>query len=432
MHHVTSAIIRLSSQSRISAAMVSVAWVLAALAPLVPMPAALHSRRGQDLAGGRHVRGPDADPAALGELDPRPHGAPLWVRNSTFGPPAWECDWEVLPASVQDECANGMFMLSEVLSKEVTANGTFPFGMVSSEALVIGARAGLPPVCTYRRGLPEQAALRTMLDAQFANWPRCCGTDELPGLVTVDGGMGASAIAAEELFSLVEAGSVSYKRMDPVKRTCSSARPCPLVVVLPGAAGNPWFLYQAACPRCKESLASVLISPYRTWNITGIMGCVDHALQGSEIDKDRVYMVSTSRGNEFALRAALFHSDVFTMVALAGQFSWKRAISDYSLDQELVRRMLTSPRRRLKSLQFHVGDHDVNQGSAWWTELAELQRLFPPMLDHNLLVDLRIYLQAEHPAWFAAWNSLHDVLWLGGEAKFEPVRGTCASDSRIA
>lgn len=228
----------------------------------------------------------------------------------------------------------------------------------------------------------------------------------------------------------VPGSGLKYWRVDPTAATCSDV-PCPLLVVLPGAAGHPWLLFQDGCMDCHQVRRTVLMSPlYDTKQEhvleDVIMPSVSHAIKGfSGVDVDRVYLITTSRSNELGFRAALHFPNVFAMVHTSGQFSWDRATEGLELDK--FQEVFSTP-QRLRSLQFHVGAKDDNQGASWWTRLATLSSYFPSRSDSHVAVDVRIYLEAEHAVWFAAWNSLHDTLWQGRDLDTSVVRATCSGE----
>merc|ERR1719265_1485446 len=184
---------------------------------------------------------------------------------------------------------------------------------------------------------------------------------------------------------------------------------------LPGAMGNAWLLMQTECRRCRRSLATVLITPVASpddVHADAVLGAVHHAVRQGGIDRSRIYLTSTSKGNEIALGLAATHSNVFAMAVLAGQVDLTSYKVTVALRKAPLDKLADVPGRRLTSLQFHIGDADAGW-PGFWQEFPKLAQQFPKTGAHNPMIDVRLYLDAEHPVWFAAWNSLHDVLWLG-------------------
>ena len=62
----------------------------------------------------------------------------------------------------------------------------------------------------------------------------------------------------------------------------------------------------------------------------------------------------------------------------------------------------------------------------FWGQMMGLMQKFPTDWHHDPVIDVRLYIGAQHAVWFAAWNSLHEALWLGESPRsVDHVSGTC-------
>jgi len=346
------------------------------------------------------------------------------ILHTKWGPSPWGCPHGFDPTSA-DECGGHPFQYSKVL------NGPFHLPVSSFQGVFIGAPNSPQASCKFGGGmLKKPAVLRTTVDSRYTNIPRCCTSDQdRRGLIGLDTGVGPKAAAISKSWPRVLAGSIPYYRVNPFNRKCSSMNRCGLVMSLPGIGGETWLFNQLACPKCKQSLATVLLAPASDpLQLTGkmVMGAVNHALRDGAIDKNKVYLVSISFGNDLGLKIALDNPHVFAMATFAGQFNVSRS-HGLGVNKELIKKTISTPNRRLKSLQFHIGDQDRGW-PLFWHQFGELMKQFPDGFKHDPMVDLHLYLEAEHAVWLAAWNTLHDVLWLGDAPSYHThhVSATCS------
>jgi len=321
---------------------------------------------------------------------------------------------------------------------------------------------------------PPFDRFRLIVDAQYNNIPRCCSALETPGLHTVDGGYlpwtekalesldwhharildatidQVSLLSADEAEANLDDESVfRYVRVWPKAGVCTRTKPCPLLMQIPGegdmipGVGDPWMLVQASCANCYSELKAVIVSlempidlfcPNRSSNevILSRLGPLTRALlaEHTSLDRERVYLIAQSRGCDTAFRAGLMFPDLYSFTLMSGLWN----VSQESRD--LVAKKGgpdgTSFRTSIKAMQFHLGDQDTSfQASDFYNSLTEILGIF-----HHTQIDFRIYPESKHSVWFAAWNSLHEVIWTGetkliSSDKIVNVPYTCAAPSLL-
>lgn len=286
--------------------------------------------------------------------------------------------------------------------------------------------------------------LRVVLDSEYVNRPRCCHGGEISGLVLNDTG-GNSPWTMEALRAIDNMSAseyeVMYLRVQPKQDMCNDQIPCPLSIQVAGAAGNPWFLVQAHCEACSIELGAVLIAPILAKDLFGPQGepagtssgvlsstflpfVQEYIATHREIDPERVYLVAQSQGDDTALRAAMLRPDLFSMVSLSGKLLLTNDTFVLLEDGSVVRKVEAG---RLRLIQFNVGDRDeVFDNGSFFESLRAFLAVFRPGYPH---IDMRIFPESYHGVWWAAWNSLHDVIWTGRRSVADVAAGiplTCA------
>jgi len=368
--------------------------------------------------------------------------APKWVRESNIaGFARWECghilndvplhgcDNDAVAAFRQythvlnenvgnlSQVANSVFLMAENTSTGMTTciKNSFAFGEASASV---------------------HNPLRVIIDAQYINRPRCCHGVEVEGLVLNDEGENYpwTNDALQALENVTEAG-LSFYRAVPTQYPCTKDDPCPLVIQIAGAAGNPWFLIQNHCSTCQKELGAVIIAPFLEKDIflddgavagssnevleTTLVPFIETYLESSpEIDARKVYVVAQSQGDDTALRLALLRPDLIAMVSLAGKNAINKETMAILQSPEQILRIQSS---RLAYIQWNVGDEDTAfEDSEYFRAFVKQIRTFTPGLPR---LDLRIYPQSFHSVWWAAWNSLHEVIWTGQRSAAEAAAG---------
>lgn len=294
---------------------------------------------------------------------------------------------------------------------------------------------------------------RLIVDSQYNNIPRCCSPMETPGLHTVDGGFlpwTEQVLAAlpwhhARILDLT-AGKISllsaddgeaaadddntfrYTMIWPTDGTCTRRSPCPLLMQIPGegdmvpGVGDPWMLVQASCEQCRTELKSAIVSlempidlffPNRSSNevILSRLGPLTRALLAEYpvLDQDRVYLIAQSRGCDSAFRAMMMFPDLYKFTVLSGL--WNVSQESRDLVAQKGGADGTKFNTATKAIQFHLGDQDTSFSAGdFYDSLSEVLGIF-----RTTQIDFRIYPESKHSVWFAAWNSLHEVIWTGNQ-----------------
>lgn len=281
-------------------------------------------------------------------------------------------------------------------------------------------------------------SMRLLVDAQYVNAPRCCNDQELTGLFTDQGKVGPwTHAAAESLRRGKSEKGLDYVQLWPHYGVCTFESPCPFLVhmagdgdVVPGI-GDPWLLIQGFCDKCREELSAVMIAPAIPMDLVNSQGVSEGASdpiveekliplveemlhRHEELDKARVYVIAMSKGVDTALRCVLRAPHIFSMAIFSGLFvisePTKQALSDPQVKEALGR-------GRLKRIQFHIGDLDrCFSSEEFFTTFSDA---FTEAMPADINVDLRIYPESKHNVWYAAWNALHEVIWLSIRSVWE-------------
>lgn len=377
---------------------------------------------------------------------------PKWKRESDLvGFAKWECGQQLseVPLNVCDDDTVATFqeyahMLADNYGMSQVAGSVVLMAKNASR----GLHTCLQTTAAFRESDPSvHNPLRVIVDAQYVNRPRCCYGSEVDGLVLNDDGENFpwTNDALAELENITEAGMTFFRAM-PKVYTCTEEEPCPLVVQIAGAAGNPWFLVQNHCSACQKELGVVAIAPVLEKDMFlddgECAGSSNDVLTGSlipfletyiathpEINAGRVYVVAQSQGDDTALRLGLLRPDLISMVSLAG----KNAISNTTIamlhSPDVIVKVQSS---RLEYIQWNVGDEDTAfEDEEYFPALAKQLRMFSPGFPR---LDLRIYPQSFHSVWWATWNSLHEVIWTGQRSPAEAMSGlttTCRGAESI-
>lgn len=305
---------------------------------------------------------------------------------------------------------------------------TFPPSIsdVCTEVVLLGKGPnGLESCQPHTSEWPSR--MRMTVDAQYANYPRCCPSERLSDL-TLDsqGNLDPWATRALHSSKLGRYQNTSYFELWPEVK-CSKSNLCPLVVVLPGHGGVPWLMIQAQCGLCRSTLASVLLAFADVEDTTASFVKLQFEtlvvwymeVNSQKIDDQQVFLVSSSKGNEIAIQAALAYPHIFRMVAMAGMFRTSGDLQ-VAIGRE-ADQVAGAPGRKLKSLQFHIGDEDhILDRNQFFSGLSKVARAWPHDIDS--VVDIRVYPSSEHAVWYATWNALHEVIWTGRQTVHDIVR----------
>lgn len=297
-----------------------------------------------------------------------------------------------------------------------------------NRALFLGSSEELQTCRLERNRRRSSTNVQLVVDAGYSNRPRCCDGSSDCDLMLAGGEVPAGvAKALGQIPFTSVARQLSYYSITPAEG-CDEVNSCGLVVQIPGAANIPWFLLQErVCPKCKQTLRSMLLAPLFPINLGDTaagVGTSSHLLRHTlfplveevlfefpSIDRHRVYLVAESRGVDTGLRAVLMRPDLFTMAAFSGTF----ALTNETLG--LISRMPTDDehlkKRRLKALHFYMGDldscFDMSEFLVNFTKVVN-QVAEKEVVQH---IGFHVYPQGHHSLWFASWNSLHDVIWTG-------------------
>lgn len=293
--------------------------------------------------------------------------------------------------------------------------------------------------------MPNRRA-RLILDTQYVNMPRCCFGAELSGLFLNQGNVDPWTDRAVQTLGLQHAQcGVRYVRAWPKEGTCTRKHKCPLVVQIAGTGnlvemiGDPWLLVQSRCSACMDELKAVLVSPQMPQDVVGPDGTtmgtsnakmrktlipfVEEMLhRHTELDRKRVYLTAQSRGVDTGIRAVLNSPEIFRLAIFSGMFMITNE-TEAMLSDDVVRRNVA--RAKLKEVQFHLGDLD--RCFARDTFFSQFPHTLAQLgLTDKLQVTLRVYTESKHSVWYAAWNSMHDVIWTGQRPNTGGVPLTCA------
>lgn len=355
------------------------------------------------------------------------------IESDIAGPSKWECGQMLFPPHL-DSCDKNKVETFRGYTHILNDNvGSLSRVTGNVFLLANNASRDLQPCIVGPHAFREATwsvhnPLRVVVDAQYINRPRCCHGSEVDGLVLNDAGEYKQwTLGAIAHLENITAFGMSFYRRKPTVNPCTEEEPCPLVIQIPGAGGNPWFLIQSNCTACQKELGAVIISPFLERDMhlpTGDeVGTSNLVLKASlipfldayipahpDIDPQRVYVVAQSQGDDTALRLALLRPDLISLVSLSG----KNAISNETMEMlqwpGLVLRVQSSP--RLKYIQWNIGDLDtVFEDADYYWAFAKQIRTFTPGALPTL--DLRIYPQSFHSVWWAAWNALHEIIWTG-------------------
>lgn len=361
---------------------------------------------------------------------------PVWHFTSSAGTSPYQCG-DLISVGGLQPCSNRDLGKYKPLST-ILAQGLPSFQQEYKEVVLLGQAGshGLDSCIAVAPGdtllalnstlaRPKWAVTRTrvdkplrlVLDAQYSNYPRCCdAVDRHQGLDTT--GRGEMKPWTNQALHKLDSGKFAgmpYYTMAPKPGTCTMKRRCPFVVEVSGAAGTPWLLIQAHCHKCFEELGAYLLAVTNVSSVDKsfvnrrfVPLVKDFLRRKSYLDIKRTYLVSASRGNEIALYAALAHPHLFSLVAMSGVFKINDDI------KELMARPATMGnvrRTRLSSIQFHLGDKDMNHADENF--FSSVQAGFSKYPINGPQVEVRVYPESEHPTWYATWNALHEVIWSG-------------------
>lgn len=301
---------------------------------------------------------------------------------------------------------------------------------------------GLSPCRTsFKRPEPEYTnRFQVVYDPQYSNQPRCCALKNMADGDSarqfkdheskVRNNQNASDMS-EYSFEGITFGrysSLVYSVLEPTAIKCVESRPCPLVVEVPGAAAVPWLLLQAWCSGCMDDLHTLVLSmdyvdKTSSAYVTGefVPAVKDFLSSRDGIDANRVYLVSTSKGNEIGLLAVLLHPEIFTFGLFSGKFRVNRDI------EWAARNVSRVPGAKLHMISFQIGSKDtVHEEDQDF--FAKLQQVVKPIA-YPMQMELRYYPGGSHAMWYAGWNIYHNLLWKGSASVKDYLRtvgGTCA------
>lgn len=279
----------------------------------------------------------------------------------------------------------------------------------------------LAPCRTECNNSEKRSRFHVVFDAQYSNEPNCCQLRDVP-----DGHAARIVKDVEDQDSSgnhitkmttdgIRVSSYSgliYNVLEPTSVTCSEDRPCPVVVEVPGASTVPWLILQAWCTGCMEDLGSIIFSvgamegPSLDFIENLFIPAVKAFLNSrNDADGNRVYLVSTSTGNEIAFVAALRHPSLFSFALLAGKFMIGKDIENAAAMAQPVQG------NKLRKISFHVGSadsaHDEEQN--FWSRLQEVVTAVTLPVE----LEMRYYPGGSHAMWYAGWNAYHQMLWRG-------------------
>lgn len=362
---------------------------------------------------------------------------------SPLGDSPWNCD-AALPYQGVRECTSGLLekFRSASLAPEIVdgseVTGVMDLGMYVAKDV----GEGLAP-CRVEIKPPAWAAqanrIDIVFDAQYSNQPRCCPLKDLPsgdaagafkdGESTANNSDDIDTYTMDGIRFGRGSTGIVYSLIEPASVTCSEHSTCPVVVELPGAATVPWLLLQAWCTGCSRDLGTIVVSMDNvedpSWSFVEdhFIPTVQEFLNSRrDVNHDRVYLVSTSKGNEVGLLAALLHPEVFNFGLFAGKFL---ITEDIKKAAKLATKAEDS---RLRMISFHVGSDDKIKDDMqdFWSKLQNVVK--PVALPMQM--ELRYYPGGSHAMWYAAWNAYHGLLWTGAEGLDHYLRKlvmTCSS-----
>lgn len=280
---------------------------------------------------------------------------------------------------------------------------------------------GVAP-CRKMAAPANKNRLNVVFDTQFSNRPTCCQLKNLASGDTARVFKKREKRASERRnissyttdgIRFGEYSGVVYSMLEPTSVPCSETHQCPVVVEIPGAATVPWLLLQAWCTGCALDLGTIVVSvdyvedPSRHFAESVFVPLVNQFLDSrTDVDRGRVYLSSTSKGNEIGLMAALLHPELFAFCLFSGKFF----ISEHIV-QAAQEAKAPATGVRLKKVSFQVGSkdkvHDDDQD--FWSKLQEVVK----PLDLPTELELRYYSGGTHVMWYAGWNVYRDLLWTG-------------------
>lgn len=361
---------------------------------------------------------------------------PTWMLRSTNCGAATDLCGATVSEAELEECTEEDLKKYASISQVIRTNPGGITGLVARSVLLGsgGPRGLLRCVSGKPHPRDDSHPLRLILDAQYENFPRCCPLEVIDGMMVNQGVFTSWAKDAAQKLSQRTFREMHYVQVSPSQAACNNASKCPMVVQIAGGGdlvetiGDPWLLMQSACPACHESLRATLIAPEMPQDIVGednvTMGTrsetIRHTLlplvediihTNPQVDAEKVYILAQSRGVDTALRAALQHPHVFSLAVLSGMF----LVTPETLHL-IQSNFLSTPGsqdtpRRLANIQFHLGDVDHCFPVKDFYE--QFTSTLSALSKHSNVpkIDLRVYPDSAHSVWYAAWNSLHEVIW---------------------
>lgn len=312
------------------------------------------------------------------------------------------------------QCEPGVISVFENASEVLRSN---PGGLLDWAKTVQLEVAG-GNKCLYR---PDSTGRHTFvrIDENCEPITTCCSWDERLGMGSdVDGNLlpfAADAFAAADVFTL---SGVEYTQIKP--DTCPAGG-CPLVVEIPGNAGNPWLMARNACKDCHAKLGVVILSPSLgaaedtglSWTTSTFIPFVRQylATYTSLVDEQRVYLVTASRGNEIGLTAALAEPSMWSYLLMTGKFQFTADI------QGLVQTAGIWEKSRaagLKKIDINVGDQDpILPDEEFYSNISLILKGVSTSQADATMVVVNIYPWQEHDTSPGVWSKRSDLIWAG-------------------
>lgn len=358
---------------------------------------------------GEHAAFPQAV-AGPGAVD-----GPLPLGVSPLGDSPWSCNY--LPrAKWLRECTDEQLEKYREIVDELRDTTLMDVGIFLSHDLRPCKNSAVYPA------LNHTGVVDVVVDAQYSDQPACCQVKDIPS------GDAAQAFKEGESNASLSGditshstsgirygsyGSIVYSFLEPTSKACTRADKCPVVVEVPGASTVPWLLLQAWCTGCLQDLGTIVVSVDNVEDPSlafvkdqFIPAVIDFLETRSYVDIDRVYLTSTSKGNEIGMLAVLLRPQLFTFALFAGK-------SFISRDIERAAKMADAPAggMRLRKVSFHIGAYDGvhDEDQDYWARMD----VFVTRLALPIEMELRYYPGGTHAMWYAGWNAYRDLLWTG-------------------
>lgn len=307
------------------------------------------------------------------------------------------------------EAVNTSFMSNSVLLKSDPGNFLGLMG-------IIEFKTSDSYVCVSQRR-PQNSFTTLTVVQPYEEEPVCCNFEERAQYADKQ----ADGVRDDTVFDTFSTSTHSgFSYYEVIPDSCPQGAGCPLVVEISGAGGHPWAMVLSKCTACKAEMKVVMIAPIlgddedtSTPYVKNIVQWASAYLEkASNIDHERVYLASVSRGNEIGIQAAIFGAHIFKAVVMTGKFKVPKTFQ--SMWMHMRAEMFTG-KPKLTRVVLHLGDEDdVLTDKEFYPKLADMMTVMAKAV-RPPTIELSIYRGAGHDITWTTWNEMHSVLWTGSD-----------------